>query len=76
MEPVQLVQRKINQSNTCRNDLSRLHLNNEPIFQETASEGKHSDIPVSVAYPIYPSGNWQHQLKLDNSIPCRAILDL
>ena len=58
VEPVQPVQMNIYQSNTYRKDLSWLHFNNEPRFEERQQvKDQQSYISVSVAYPAIPSSD-------------------
>ena len=60
----------IYQSNTYRKDLSWLHFDNEPRVQERQQQkDQQSYISVSVAYPVIPSSNYEHQPRHDNSIP-------
>ena len=54
VEPVEPVRMNIYQRNTYRNDLSRLHFDNEPrIYEKQQVKGQQSYIPVFVAYPTF-----------------------
>ena len=64
---------KIYQSNTCRKDVSWLHFDNEPRVQQRQVKEQHSYICVFVAYLLFPSSSKEHQLRHDNSIPCKAV---
>ena len=75
MEPVQLLQMNINQTNTYRKDLSWLYFDDEPRVQERYQvKERQSCISVFVAYRKIPSSNKQHQSGRDNSIPCMVVL--
>ena len=58
VEPVQLVQMNIYQSNIYREDLSWLHLDNEPRVQERQEvQDQQSFISVFVFYLTIPNNN-------------------
>ena len=58
VEPVQPVQKDINQSNTHRKDLSWLHFEDEPRAHEMHQvKNQQYYIPVSVAYLSYTSSS-------------------
>ena len=74
MEPVELVQMNIYQSNTYRKDLSQLHFNNEPRVQERQQlKDQQSCISVFVAYSVILSSNEEYQPRHDNSIPYMIV---
>ena len=74
MEPVEPVLKNIYQSNTYRKDLSWPHLNDEPRVQEKQQvKDQQSCISAFVACLAYPSSNWGHQPRRDNSIPYMGV---
>ena len=70
MEPVELVQKNIYQSNTYIKDFSWPHFDGEPKVQEK-QQGKNQQScrSVFVACLTIPSSNWGYQPRHDNSIP-------
>ena len=74
VEPLQPIQMNIYQSNTYRKNLSWLHFDDEPRFQERQQvKDKQPCISVFVAYPIIRSSNQEHQPRHDNSISYMAV---
>ena len=74
VEPVELVQINIYQSNTYRKELSWLHFDDEPRVQERKQvKDQQSYISVSVAYLTITRSNWEHQPRHDNCISCKAV---
>ena len=74
MEPVEPVQMNIYQSNTYKKDLSWVHFHDESRAQERQQVKEQQPyIYIFVVYLRVPSSSKEHQLKHDNSIPCKDV---
>ena len=74
MEPAEPVLMNIYQCNSYRNNSSWLHFNDDSSVQERGEvKDQQSHISVFVAYQTIPGSILEHQPRIDNSIPCKAI---
>ena len=69
VEPIQPVQRKVDQTNTCRTELSWIHLYNDSKLEERQKVlAKHGKLPsISKEHLSAPAQTWQQY----SSIPCK-----
>ena len=74
MEPVQLVQMNISQSNTYKKYLAWRYFDEEPRVQEKQEvKDEQSHIHFSVVCPGYSYSSYEHEPRHDNSIPCMVV---